>query len=52
MPLQPGSRIGPYEVTAPIGAGGAESAAHENGSIHRDRKPAQFWAFGVATIPG
>ncbi len=22
MPLQPGTRLGPYEVTAPIGAGG------------------------------
>src|SRR5258708_1000498 len=33
MPLTAGTRVGPYEILAPIGAG-------EKGIVHRDLKPA------------
>src|SRR5258708_2778656 len=32
MPLAPGTRLGPYEITAPLGAGGI-------GEVYRDFKP-------------
>ena len=33
MPVQPGARLGPYEITSAIGAGGV-------GEVHRARDPA------------
>jgi serine/threonine protein kinase len=35
LALSPGTRLGPYEIIAPIGA-------HEHGIIHRDLKPANI----------
>src|SRR2546427_306754 len=36
MTMSSGTRLGPYEIVAPIGAGGM---AHREGVIYRDLKP-------------
>ena len=44
MPLAPGSRIGPYEVVAPVGAGGM-------GEVHRARDPRLGRDVAIKVLP-
>ena len=44
MPLQPGSRLGPYEIVAPIGAGGM-------GEVYRAKDPRLGRDVAIKVLP-
>ena len=44
MALTPGSRLGPYEILSPLGAGGM-------GEVHRARDTRLGWEVAVKVLP-